>query len=183
MRFESLALLVEFTQDGQRYRESVRTTLADNRSAAFQWSNESTLMFRAPAAEFESWKPILDSIQSSLKISPQWMAAVLRAGGERAKAALETQQYINKVANEIVENRQKTNAEIRHEQYLLLSGQEEYKNPFTGEVERDTSAYRYRWENNQGGVLFSDENSFDPNRYEEYNTREWKRSEIWDRKN
>ncbi len=183
MRFESLALLVEYTQAGQRYRESVRTTIADNRSGAFQWSNDSTLLFRAPAAEFESWKPILDSIQASLKVSPQWMAAVLRAGGERAKAALETQQYLNKVANEIVENRRKTNAEIRHEQWLLISGQEEYKNPFTGEVERDTSAYRYRWESNQGGVILSDENSFDPNRYEEYNTREWKRSEIWDRKN
>jgi hypothetical protein len=182
LRFESLAMLVEYAEGGQRYQESLMTTIADNRAGAFQWSNENTIMFRAPAAEFETWKPVLDMIQSSRQANPQWLASVEKASGQRAKAALETQQYINKVANEIVENRRKTNAEIRHEQWLFISGQEEYKNPFTGEIERGTSAYRYRWENNQGEILYTDENSFDPNRYEEYNTREWKRAEVWDRR-
>jgi hypothetical protein len=182
MRFESLAMVVEYTEGGERYRESLMTTIADNRAGAFQWSNENTIMFRAPAAAFDSWKPILDMIQTSRQANPNWLAAVAKAAGQRAKGALETQQYINRVANEIVDNRRRTNAEIRHEQWLFISGQEEYKNPFTGEIERGTSAYRYRWTNNQGEVLYVDENSYDPNRYEEYNTREWKRSEVWDRK-
>lgn len=182
MRFESLAMVVEYTEGGERYRESLMTTIADNRAGAFLWSNENTIMFRAPAAAFDSWKPILDMIQTSRQANPNWLAAVAKAAGQRAKGALETQQYINRVANEIVDNRRRTNAEIRHEQWLFISGQEEYKNPFTGEIERGTSAYRYRWENNQGEVLYVDENSYDPNRYEEYNTREWKRSAVWDRK-
>ena len=114
-------------------------------------------------------------------MNPQWAAAVSRAMGERAKSALETQRYINKVANEIVENRRRTNAEIRHEQYLFITGQEEYTNPFTGQHERDTSYYQYRWVNNQGDYLYTDENGFDPNKYEEYNTREWKRTLIMKR--
>lgn len=182
MRFDSLAMVVEYTEGGQRFRETVMTTIADNRHGAFQWSNENTIMFRAPAAAFDAWKPVLDMIQTSRQANPQWLAAVEKAVGQRAKGALETQQYINRVANEIVENRRRTHAEIRHEQWLFISGQEEYQNPFTGEIERGTSAYRYRWENNQGEVLYVDENSYDPNRYEEYNTREWKRSEVWDRK-
>ena len=101
---------------------------------------------------------------------------------ERAKGALETQQYINRVSQEIVDNRRRTNAEIRHENWLFLTGQEEYKNPFTGSLERGSSEYRYRWQNNQGEVLYCDENTFDPNRREEYNTKEWKRSEVGDRK-
>ena len=109
-------------------------------------------------------------------MNPQWVAAVTRAMGERAKGALETQRYINKVANEIVENRRRTHAEIRHEQYLFITGQEEYTNPFNGQAERDTSEYRYRWVNNQGDYFYTDENSFDPNKHEEYNTREWKRT-------
>ena len=72
-------------------------------------------------------------------------------------------------------------AENRHEQWLFISGQEEYKNPFTGAIERGTSEYRYRWENNRGEILYTDENGFDPNRTEEFNTKEWKRSEAWDR--
>lgn len=182
LRFESLAVVVEYTEGGQRFRETFMTTIADNRHGAFQWSNENTIACRAPAAAFDSWKPVLDMIQTSRQANPQWLAAVEKAAGQRAKGALETQQYINRVANEIVENRRRTHAEMRHEQWLFISGQEEYKNPFTGEIERGTSAYRYRWENNQGEVLYVDENSYDPNRYEEYNSREWKRSEVWDRR-
>ncbi len=182
LRFESLAMAVEYDEAGVRYREVLMTTIADNRRSAFQWSNENTIAFRAPAAEFEAWKPVLDMIQASREANPQWLAAVARAVGERAKGALETQQYINRVANEIVENRRRTNAEIRHENWLFLTGQEEYKNPFTGAIERGTSEYRYRWENNRGEILYCDENAFDPNRHEEYNTKEWKRSEAWDRK-
>lgn len=182
LRFDSLAMVAEYTEDGVRYRESLITTIADNRASAFQWSNENTVMFRAPVDEFESWKPVLDMIRASLEVDPQWLAAVARAVGERAKGALETQQYVNRVANEIVENRRRTNAEIRHEDWLFLTGQEEYKNPFTGAVERGTSEYRHRWENNRGEILYTDENGFDPNRTEEFNTKEWKRSEAWDRR-
>ena len=142
------------------------------------WSNEDTVVFRAPVAEFDAWKPVLDLIRSSREMNPQWVAAVNKAVGERTKNALETQRYINKVANEIVENRRRTHAEIRHEQWLFISGQEEYKNPFTGKTELGTSDYRYRWVNNQGDILYTDENSFDPNKYEEYKTREWKRSPV-----
>lgn len=182
MLIDSLGLVVEYTENGQRYRESLMTTIADNRGGAFQWSNENTIMFRVPASQFASWKPVLDMIQTSRQANPRWLASVAYHAGKRAKLALETQAYINRVSTEIAEARSRTQAEIRHEQWLFISGQEEYKNPFTGEVERGTSAYSHRWENNQGDVLYVDENSFDPNRYEEYNSREWKRSEVWNRK-
>jgi hypothetical protein len=61
-------------------------------------------------------------------------------------------------------------------QWLFISGQEEYTNPFTGQTDIDTSYYPYRWMNKQGDVIYADENSFDPNELEEYKTREWKRS-------
>jgi len=179
--FSSMGMVFEYEEGGERYRESAQTTIADNRRGGFLWSNENTIMFRAPVSEFETWKPILDTIQTSVEPNPQWLAAVTKAMGERASNALETQRYLNRVANEIVENRRKTNAEIRHEQWLLISGQEEYKNPFNGQVERGTSAYAYRWESNQGDIIYTDENSYDPNRHEKYGSREWRRSVVWDR--
>jgi len=177
-RFETLALAVEYREAGGYYREVLTTTIADARGGAFMWSNDDTVLFRAPAARFDEWKPILDSIRSSRQMNPQWAAAVARASGERAKAALETQRYITNVANQIVENRRRTHTEMRHEQWLFISGQEEYTNPFNGQIEQDTSRYRYRWVNNQGDVFYTDENSFDPNAVEAYNTREWKRTPI-----
>jgi len=177
-RFEALALVIEYREAGEHFREVLSTTIADARGGAFMWSNDDTIAFRAPASRFVDWKPALDTIRASRQPNPQWVAAVTKASGERAKAALETQRYIANVSNQIVENRRRTHAEIRHEQWLFISGQEEYTNPFNGQAERDTSYYGYRWVNNQGDVVYTDENSFDPNTIEEYKTREWKRTPI-----
>ena len=177
-RFEALALVIEYREAGEHFREVLSTTIADARGGAFMWSNDDTIAFRAPASRFGDWKPAMDTIRTSRQPNPQWVAAVTKASGERAKAALETQRYIANVANQIVENRRRTHAEIRHEQWLFISGQEEYTNPFNGQAERDTSYYSYRWVNNQGDVIYTDENSFDPNTIEEYKTREWKRTPI-----
>jgi hypothetical protein len=177
-RFEALALVVEYREAGEHFREVLSTTIADARSGAFMWSNDDTITFRTPVSRFEDWKPALDTLRASRQPNPQWVAAVTKASGERAKAALETQRYIANVASQIVENRRRTHAEIRHEQWLFISGQEEYTNPFNGQTERDTSYYGYRWVNNQGDTIYTDENSFDPNTIEEYKTREWKRTPI-----
>lgn len=177
-RFEALAMVVEYREAGEHFREVLSTTIADARGGAFMWSNDDTIALRAPVSRFEEWKPALDTIRASRQPNPQWEAAATKASGDRTKAALETQRYIANVANRIVENRRRTHAEIRHEQWLFISGQEEYTNPFNGQTERDTSNYRYRWVNNQGDVIYTDENSFDPNTVEEYKTREWKRTPI-----
>jgi hypothetical protein len=175
-RYEGLAMLVEYSEGGQRFREVLKTVITDSRTGAFMWTNEQTIQFRAPASEFEAWKPALDVIYNSIELNPQWIAAVTKAMDQRAKMALETQRYINKVNNEILENRRRTHAEIRYENYLFLSGQDEYVNPFTKKVELDTSAYRHRWMNNQGDILYTDENSHNPNEYEKRPNHEWKQT-------
>jgi hypothetical protein len=174
--YDGMAMLVEYAEDGQRYREVLRTIITDARASAFMWTNEHTVHFRAPAAEFEIWKPALDVIFNSVEINPEWFARVTRAMDQRGRMALDTQRYINKVSNEIVENRRRVNAEIRYENYLFLSGQDEYVNPFTKKVELDTSAYRHRWMNNHGDILYTDENAYNPNEHEKRPNYEWKAS-------
>jgi hypothetical protein len=142
------------------------------------WTNEHTIQFRAPMNEFEAWKPALDVIHNSIELNPQWIAAVTRAMDQRAKMALDTQRYINKVANEIVENRRRTHAEIRYENYLFITGQDEYINPFTKKVELDTSAYRHRWMNNHGDILYTDESTYDPQEHEKRPNYEWKKTPV-----
>jgi hypothetical protein len=175
-QYHALAMLVEYSEGGQRYREVLRTVITDSRAGAFMWTNEHTVQFRAPMNEFDAWKPALDVIHNSIELNPQWIAAVTRAMDQRAKTALDTQRYINKVANEIVENRRRTHAVIRYENYLFITGQDEYVNPFTKKVELDTSAYRHRWMNNHGDILYTDENTHNPNEYEKRPNYEWKRT-------
>jgi len=107
LKFESCAMRVEYTEQGQRFWEEVTTTICDNRPGAFMWTNDNTFMLRAPAAAFSTWAGVLLEIRNSLETNLQWLAAVEQARGQHAKIAWETQQYINQVAAEVLANRQK----------------------------------------------------------------------------
>jgi hypothetical protein len=177
IRYDAVGMVVEYTEGGLPFRECLVTTIVDSRSGAFQWSNEDAVAFRAPASDFEAWKPLFDLIGSSREWNPRWLASLNKAVNQRTKNVRETQAYINKVNNEILDNRRRTYSEINHENWLMISGQEEYKNPYTGKTELGTSAYSNRWVNDRGDVLYTDENSFDPNRQKENNV-EWRRSSV-----
>ena len=82
---------------------------------------------------------------------------------QRGEIARQTQQEIARIDKEIVEHRQNTNAEINNDMFLTLTGQEDYVNPFTNEVERDTGEWKYRWTDPSGIRVFSNEAAFDPN--------------------
>lgn len=177
-QFDVLGLTVDYAENGVRYREGLFTTLVDMRSGAFMWYNDLTYIARAPAAEAEVWRPVLETIRGSVRFNPEWLRAVRQALGERAQMALETQSYINKVAREIQENRSRTQAAINHENYLFISGQEEYVNPYTQEVERDTSYYKHRWVNPNGDYIYTDEDGYNPNQERALNQVEWKQTAI-----
>ncbi|MEW6441938.1 MAG: hypothetical protein AB1640_13465 [bacterium] len=181
MGFHAGGLVFEYTEANVPYREALLTALVDNRGAAAMWSNSYTLAMRAPAAEAEKWKPVVDIIRQSLQFNPQWVAAYTRAQGERAQMAQETMKYIQRIDQEIVEHRQKTHAEIRHESYLFLTGQEEYVNPYTKEIERDSDEYKFRWTNFGGDKIYSKDRDFDPNRVRELSNVEWKLTPVRER--
>ena len=70
------------------------------------WMNDYTFMLRAPAPLYPAWGRVLEHIWQSLENNPQWLAAVEKAKGERARIAWETKQYINQVMAEIMAKRQ-----------------------------------------------------------------------------
>jgi len=174
MRFDSRAMLVEYTEAGRRFREVLMTTIIDNRGTALQWSNENTMMIRAPADVFETWKPILDMIQLSREVNPQWLAKEMAT---QAKPALETEQRIDGLRIDILESRRKANLTAGYQPLLFLSSPAEYRNPFTGQLEGGTPAFRFRWVNREGEILYTDEDGFDPNHFGQYMGMGWRRSE------
>ena len=76
---------------------------------------------------------------------------------------LKTQQYIQEIDRQIVESRQETNTEINKDMFLTLTGQEEFVNPYTNEVETGSSQWTNRWVNENGDVVYSNSNDYDPN--------------------
>lgn len=178
MTFTAGALIVEYVENSIRYRAALSTALSDWRAAAALWNNQFTFMMRAPVPEAEQWKPVLDIIRQSLQFNPQWVSQYVRAAGERGETVTETLRYLARIDQEIFERRSKTRSDIQHENYLLLTGQEEYVNPFTKEIERDTADYRHRWTTPGGDRLYTEIEAFDPNRDPALNKLEWKRTPV-----
>jgi hypothetical protein len=176
LRFDAGGLVVDYSEGRQRFREAIVTCLMDFRSAAMMWSNLYTLALRAPVGEAERWKPILEIIRQSTRFNPQWLAAATKAAGERAQIVQETMKRLQTIDQEIYANRSKTNAAIQQENYLLLTSQEEYVNPFTQEIERDTSDYKYRWTTEQGDMIYTDRQDFNPNAQQDINQQVWKQT-------
>ncbi len=178
MKFTAGGLVVDYTEGSAAYREAVATALTDWRATAAIWNNQFTFMMRAPRAEADRWKPVLDIIRQSIQINPEWLARYIQASGERGATAAETLRYLARVDQEIFERRSKTRSDIQHENYLLLTGQEEFVNPFTKEFERDTSDYKNRWTTATGDRFYAESELADPNRVPEINKLEWKRTPV-----
>jgi hypothetical protein len=162
----------------RRYREALVTALIDFRGVACMWNNDYTLAMRAPVEEAEALRPLFNIIRQSVKLDPEWIVRVSEAAGERAKIARDTLEYIQKIDREIVENRARVNEKIRYEGYLLLTGQDDYVNPYTQKVETDTSDFKYRWTTATGDYVYSNEPQFDPNQVREINNLEWKLTPV-----
>lgn len=173
MTFRAGVLVFDYAEAGTRYREAAVTALCDLKAAAL-WSNQFTFHMRAPADEADAWKPVLDVIRQSLEFNPEWVAAYVRSVGERGEQAAEVMRYLARIDQEIFDRRSKTHSDTQHENYLLLSGQEEYVNPFTKKVERDTSDFRHRWTNAAGDRLYTNAEGVDPNRDHDLNQQAWR---------
>jgi hypothetical protein len=155
---------IEYTEGGVRYREVLLTGIVDMR-AALTWKNTRTLAFRAPAAEWNRWRSVMDIMRSSLRFNPTWILKESEGQQQRADFAVKVLQEMNRIDQEIAARTRHNNAEIMNDNYLVLTGQEEYVNPFTKEIEVDTNEFKYRWITPGGDRYYTNQEGEDPNRF------------------
>lgn len=180
-RFETHAVLVEYVENGVPYLEVLQTTIVDMSRSAFLWGNADTVMFRAPKNEFGKWKPVLDQVRGSREWNPKWIESLRQHQGIRAKNAMETQQYLNQRMNEILDNKRQTHSQMAHRNWLMISGREDYADPFGGEKVNRERKGAHRWVSEDGREFYTDNYNYDPNdspaHYKDGRHKvEWKRS-------
>ena len=173
---DAARMVVEYDEGGVHFREELAGGVVDMTRSGGQWSNSRTYALRAPAAEFDAWRRALAIAHHSLAINPRWLAGELRGQNYRAQEVLKVMHEIQRIEAEITANRARTNSAIMHDNYLMLTGQEDYVNPHTGQVERDTNEYRYRWTTPGGDRLYTDDPNLDPGRFSQ--PADWRRSTI-----
>jgi hypothetical protein len=162
-RYDAGSLTVAYDEGGVGYKEKLVAVIEDIEGQGLgMWTNHETLAVRAPAAEFDRTAPLLSAIESSLKGNPAWVDGENRGAAARAHNALQTQRYLQDQRHQMVERQREVNAEARHSSWLFLTGQDDYVNPHTGEVEQGSNEYKNRWINSSGDVIYTNNPDYDP---------------------
>jgi len=164
MAYYAGMVTVTYQENGRWYMERLVTVIEDfGQGGGGLWKNRESILIRAPKGDLPAMEGILSVIQNSGKWNMKWIAGEIQGQMKRQKTVAMTQQDIQRMDREIAEGKRKTQAAIQHDMYLTLTGQNDYKNPFTGEVERDTADWKHRWINPGGDVIYSDDPNYDPN--------------------
>jgi hypothetical protein len=178
-QYDAAMVTVSYLENGVRLQEQMFTVIENmGQAGAGLWQNRQTVFARAPVDEFKGWAQVGSMIYYSVKINPQWLHAVIQATDQRNQTVLRTQKTVQQLDSEIVAHRQRINAEIRHDGYLTLTGQEDYTNPYTGETEIRPDGWKYHWQNASGEVIVSNNGNYDPNHDVYVNRTDFKRSAV-----
>ncbi len=145
---------------------------------AGMWGNKETVLMRAPRDEFKKWETVFSVIQDSVKIDPRWLSREIRGQIQRGQIVLDTQQEIQRIEQDIVAHRQKTNAEIHNDMFLTLTDQEEFVNPYTNEIDMGSNQWKHRWVNENGDVIYTDNGSYNPNHDIHLNRSGYKKTPV-----
>ncbi len=173
VRASAGVLLADYREDGVRYKEALLTALVDGRGAGNFWSNSETVLLRAPASEVERWQPVAEVVMQSLKINPDWFTRQLVHLDQVSRMWAEAGAKIREENYQLWQQRQKIMERIDTDWMLYRTGQAHYRNPYTGAIDRDTSAWQHRWVTRLGDVIYSDDHNYNPNSDSSLWTNEW----------
>jgi len=183
----------QYTENGQSFEEKAAGVVQDTgQMGAGMWSNHQTTLRRAPRGELAAWERVFDLIGHSIQPNPAWQQEekqaqqiatsmfMERQQAEqlRARRALEAQRSLQAARQEMVEHTRQTHADARNDAYLFLTGQEEYLNPYTGEVDTASNQWNHRWVTADGREFYSDDESDNPNDNTALRQWEWQRTPV-----
>ena len=170
---------IEYLENGNEYEETIVVVIEDwGQPGAGLWGNKGSMFIRAPKGKLKDWAPILETIHASVKINIPWLIEEIKGQQVRGSEFIKVQQQIQNIDKEIAAHRQKTNYEIQNDMYLTLTEQEEYINPYTGEIEIGTNRWYHRWQNDLGEIIYTNNEDYDPNSDPGLNVSGFRRSKI-----
>ncbi len=153
-----------YTENGQQYEERMLAVVENwGQAGAGMWGNKETFFIHAPVGQLKQWEPIFKEIRTSVIVNQSWLSEEIRGQMIRGGIMNQTLQEMQRIEREMTAHRQKVNAEINHDFFLTLTGQAEYVNPFTKQVETGSNQWRFRWVNGQGDVIYTDREDYNPN--------------------
>jgi hypothetical protein len=166
LNYDAALIVVEYSQGGAQWEEAFYTAIQDmGQMGVGMWSNKDSFSVRAPAGKLEAMRPVIDLMLNSVKLNPVWVQGEIQGQIQRGEIARRTQEDIERINREIVDHRRRTNAAIQNRMHHSLMGTEEYVNPITRQTEVGSNQWSYRWVNQNGEAIYTDDPNYDPARH------------------
>jgi hypothetical protein len=168
IRYSAGLVWVTYQENGVNYLELILVVIENRgRLVNGQWNNRFGMVIRAPRRQFRAWLPVLAEIGRSFVLNPKWAAREIRNQAKRQGYARRLQQTLHRIGQEIVAHRQRTNAIINGQAYINLTGRAfetdgTFKDPFTGKKVQGSTYWKYRWQDNNGNVIYTNNKSYKP---------------------
>lgn len=177
--YQTAIVTMEYVENGILYLEKMVCAIEDwGQLGGGLWSNKETWYVRTEKPLFNQYAAVFATIGHSVRLNPDWITREIHSQQVNSNIALQTQREIARIDKEITDHRAQTNAEINNSMYLNLTGQEDFVNPFSGEIERGTNEWNYRWQNERGDIIYSDHQNYNPNEDPNLKIQGFKRSEV-----
>ncbi|MFN8181373.1 MAG: hypothetical protein U0X34_05890 [Bacteroidia bacterium] len=143
-------------------------------SAGYQCSSEQRILVRGSKEKMAEAEKILSTMLSSLRINPEWQAAVQqtfsniakveqRENAKRAEITRQANEDISRMRMETWESTQQSQDRIMEESGRVLRGVEQWTDPATGDKLELTAGYNEAWSKSDGTYILSNDPLFDPN--------------------
>lgn len=179
MIYDAFVCDYRYSEGSTTFRERMLCVVVDmGPYTAGMWKNSNTVYFRTPEKEFARWEPVFSVITRSVILNSEWILGEIRGQAQRGQIMVNTMQEMNRIDQEMQQAHIKTTEEINRQAFLNLTDQEDYIDPYTGEVETGSNQWRHRWKDDLGNVLYTDVSEYDPNLDTELNMSGFKRSRV-----
>ena len=141
------------------------------------WSTVGTWGLVAPKSRWDEEERVMEFCVRSFRLDPQWVERAATAQRQRGQQYNEVIRYMNQVDQDIQANRAKTNSDIMHENYKVLTGKIETRDPNNGNI-KYLPAYNHAYTDGQGNYFLRDD---DDGTLPFENATEWRKLDIVNR--
>jgi hypothetical protein len=155
---------IEYQENGVIFDERLVYVINDFKSDnSLVWGNRETWYVRAEKGKFDSMAPVFNTIVQSFRISQKWMVNELGVKQVYQGISPDRAEEIEEHGSEICRAHERYQTWMANEIFNIQAGSLFFTNPFTGNAERGSGVWKYRWENERGDLVYTEDQDYDPN--------------------
>lgn len=141
------------------------------------WTTVGTWGLVAPKSRWPHDEKIMEICIRSFRLDPQWVARASAAQRRRGQQYNDVIRHMNQIDQDIQKNRAQTSSDIMHENYKVLTGQIETRDPVSGKM-KYLPSYENAYTDGRGNYFLRD---YDDGTLPFENASEWRKLDIVNR--